>query len=96
MVSDIGLPGMNGRQLADLAHEILPGLKVLLVTGYAESAAIRGQFLGPGMELLTKPFTLDALGTKIREMIEVRPTQARRAPRGPRRSRKRTDPGRFG
>jgi CheY-like chemotaxis protein len=60
MVSDVGLPGISGRQLADLAHETSPNLKVLFVTGYAE-----------GMELLTKPFTLDALGTKIREMIEA-------------------------
>ncbi len=71
MVSDVGLPGMNGRKLADLAREILPDLKVLFVTGYAESAAVRADFLAPGMELLTKPFTLDALGTKIRKMIEA-------------------------
>jgi len=70
MVSDVGLPGLNGRKLADLARDIRPGLKVLFVTGYAESAAVRGDFLASGMDLLTKPFTLDALGAKIREMIE--------------------------
>jgi signal transduction histidine kinase len=70
MVSDVGLPGMNGRELADLARETLPDLKVLFVTGYAERASVRGRFLAPGMDLLTKPFTLDALGVKIREMIE--------------------------
>jgi signal transduction histidine kinase len=70
MVSDVGLPGVSGRELADLAREKRPGLKVLFVTGYAESAAVRGDFLAPGMDLLTKPFTLDALGAKIREMIE--------------------------
>ncbi|MBI1684895.1 ATP-binding protein [Caulobacter hibisci] len=70
MGSDVGLPGLNGRKLADLARDIRPGLKVLFVTGYAESAAVRGDFLAPGMDLLTKPFTLDALGAKIREMIE--------------------------
>ena len=70
LVSDVGLPGMNGRELADLARETLPNLKVLFVTGYAESAAVRGQFLAPGMDMLTKPFTLDALGIKIRDMIE--------------------------
>ena len=70
MVSDVGLPGMNGRDLANLAREAQPDLKVLFVTGYAESAAIRSRFLAPGMDLLTKPFTLDALGVRIREMIE--------------------------
>ncbi|MEO6340256.1 MAG: ATP-binding protein [Caulobacteraceae bacterium] len=69
MVSDVGLPGMNGRQLADLARETRPELRVLFVTGYAESAAVLDQFLAPGMDLMTKPFTLDALGIKIRDMI---------------------------
>ena len=71
MVSDVGLPGLDGRQLADLAREIIPDLKVLFVTGYAQSATVRGEFLTTGMDLLTKPFTLDALGVKIREMIEA-------------------------
>ncbi|MGI3903071.1 MAG: response regulator [Janthinobacterium lividum] len=69
MVSDVGLPGMNGRQLAELARETRPGLKVLFVTAYTESATARAEFLAPGMDLLLKPFTLDGLGTKIREMI---------------------------
>ncbi len=70
MVSDVGLPGLNGRQLAEIARQTRPGMKVLFVTAYSAAAAVRGEFLEPGMDLLTKPFTLDALGTKIREMIE--------------------------
>jgi PAS domain S-box-containing protein len=69
LVSDIGLPGLNGRQLADAARVTRPGLKVLFVTGYAEDAA-GSAFLEPGMEIVIKPFTMDALATKIREMIE--------------------------
>ena len=69
LVSDIGLPGLNGRQLADGARVTRPGLKVLFVTGYAEDAAGSG-FLEPGMEIVIKPFTMEALASKIREMIE--------------------------
>ena len=69
LVSDIGLPGLNGRQLADAARVTRPGLKVLFVTGYAEDAA-GSAFLEPGMEIVTKPFLMEALASKIREMIE--------------------------
>ena len=68
LVSDIGLPGLNGRQLADAARDKRPDLKVLFVTGYAENAA-GSAFLGPGMEMIAKPFTMEVLATKIREMI---------------------------
>jgi PAS domain S-box-containing protein len=69
MITDVGLPGLNGRQLAEIARQARPGLKVLLVTGYAETAAVRSGFLGPGMEMMAKPFELDALAAKIREMV---------------------------
>jgi CheY-like chemotaxis protein len=69
LVTDVGLPHVNGRQLAELAREARPGLKVLFVTGYAENATMRGGFLSPGMDMLVKPFALDALGAKIREML---------------------------
>jgi len=69
LISDVGLPGLNGRQLAEIAREARPGLQVLFVTGYAQNAAIRGGFLDHGMEMMTKPFAVDALATKIREML---------------------------
>ena len=71
MISDVGLPGLNGRQVAEIAREHRPGLKILFVTGYAEHATDRSRFLDPGMEMITKPFTLDALAIKIREMLSV-------------------------
>lgn len=70
MLSDVMLPHINGRKLAEIARASRPDLKVLFVTGYAEDAAIRGDFLDAGMDLLTKPFALDALGSKVRAMIE--------------------------
>jgi PAS domain S-box-containing protein len=71
LVTDVGLPGgVNGRQLAAAARALRPELKVLFITGYAENAIINPSQLDTGMQIMTKPFSLDALGTKIREMIE--------------------------
>ena len=71
LVTDVGLPGgMNGRQVADAARAIRPKLKVLFITGYAENAVIGNGHLDPGMHVLTKPFTIDLLGTRIRQLIE--------------------------
>jgi PAS domain S-box-containing protein len=69
LITDVGLPGMNGRQVADHAREIRPELKILFITGYAESVAISDGFLQPGMELITKPFDLDHLAWRIQGMI---------------------------
>ncbi|MCU1752056.1 PAS domain-containing protein [Pseudomonas sp. 6D_7.1_Bac1] len=69
LVTDVGLPGMNGRQLAEIARQHRPGLNVLFMTGYAEKAAERQGFLDVGMDLLAKPFTLEQLAGKIRHMI---------------------------
>ncbi|MET0373246.1 MAG: ATP-binding protein, partial [Rhizorhabdus sp.] len=69
MISDVGLPGMNGRQLADMARAHRPELPILFVTGYAENAAIRADFLGENMAMITKPFSLDELGQKIGKML---------------------------
>ena len=71
LVTDVGLPnGMNGRQLADAARDIRPGLKVLFITGYAENSVIGNGHLDPGMKVMTKPFAMEKLAQRIREMIE--------------------------
>ena len=70
LVTDVGLPrGMNGRQLADAARVERPDLKVLFITGYAENAVIGNGQLERGMHVLTKPFAMDALINRIREVI---------------------------
>jgi two-component SAPR family response regulator len=70
LISDVALPnGMNGRQVAEAARQVLPGLKVLFITGYAENAALRGVQLELGMQLMVKPFTMEALGSRINAMI---------------------------
>jgi PAS domain S-box-containing protein len=70
LITDIGLPGLNGRQIADAARVRRAGLKVLFMTGYAENAALANGFLEPGMEMITKPFTVDALAERIRTIFE--------------------------
>jgi PAS domain S-box-containing protein len=71
IVTDVGLPGLNGRQLVDQARLTRPALKVLFITGYAESATFGTGRLDPGMQMITKPFAIDALAARIRAMIEA-------------------------
>ena len=72
LVTDVGLPAMNGRELADAARERRPDLKILFITGYAYPTGLgQGAALPSGMGLLTKPFTLTSLMTKVRAMIEA-------------------------
>ncbi|MGV8928381.1 MAG: PAS domain-containing protein [Brevundimonas sp.] len=79
LVTDVGLPGLNGRQLADMAAQLQPGLQVLLMTGYAEQASDRSAFLGPEMSMITKPFTIEGLATRIQALMGTagRPTTPR-------------------
>ncbi|QBR32306.1 MULTISPECIES: PAS domain-containing protein [Pseudomonas] len=74
LVTDVGLPGMNGRQLAEIARQHRPGLKVLFMTGYAQKAAERQGFLEDGMDMVAKPFSIEVLANKIREMINQTPS----------------------
>jgi CheY-like chemotaxis protein len=71
VITDVGLPGgMNGRQMADAGRVIRPGLKTLFITGYAETGVIGGEALGPGMQVLTKPFAVDTLAARILALME--------------------------
>jgi len=70
LVADVALPGgMDGRQLADAARELRPGLRVLFITGYAENALIGKGQLAPDMHVMTKPFTMDALAVRIHNLL---------------------------
>jgi CheY-like chemotaxis protein len=70
LVTDVGLPnGMNGRQVADAARELRPGLKVLFVTGYAENAVLNHGHLEHGMQVLTKPFVGENLVRRVRQLL---------------------------
>jgi len=70
LVTDIGLPGLNGRQVADAARITRPALKVLFMTGYAENAAVSNGFLEPDMQMITKPFAMETLARRVTDMID--------------------------
>ncbi|MDX7951656.1 PAS domain S-box protein [Lichenihabitans sp. Uapishka_5] len=70
LVTDVGLPGLNGRQLAEQGRVLRPGLRVLFITGYAENASFGGNgHLDPDMQMITKPFVVEAFASKIKEMV---------------------------
>ena len=70
LITDVGLPGeINGRQVADGAREVRPALKVLFITGYAENAVVGNGHLEPGMQVLVKPFPMEALANRIRDLM---------------------------
>jgi PAS domain S-box-containing protein len=71
LITDIGLPGLNGRELAEAGRGLRPDLKILFMTGYAENAALASGFFERGMAMITKPFAMEALAVKIREVIEA-------------------------
>ena len=71
LVTDVGLPGMNGRQLADVARQHRPDLPVLFMTGYAENAVRRDRFLAEGMDMVVKPFQISELLAKVRRVLDT-------------------------
>lgn len=73
LFTDVGLPGIDGRQLVDEARKRRPGLRVLFTTGYARNAIVHQGRLDAGVELLTKPFTRAQLATRVREVLDSIP-----------------------
>ena len=69
LFTDVGLPGMNGRRLAEEAQALQPALKVVYATGYARNAIVHNGLVDPGVNLLPKPFTVEALGRKLRQVL---------------------------
>jgi CheY-like chemotaxis protein len=69
LISDVGLPGLNGRQLAEIARERRPDLPILFMTGYAKQAADQATFLEGGMQIISKPFAIEQLGLRIGEIL---------------------------
>jgi len=72
MITDVGLPGMNGQQLGEAALECRPGLKILFMTGYAPKSTLSDlSQLRPGMEVLNKPFSVELLASKVRAIMSA-------------------------
>jgi PAS domain S-box-containing protein len=71
LITDVGLPGgMSGKDMVDAAGSARRDRNVLFITGYAENAAITNGHLGPGMQVMSKPFSMDKLAARIRSIIE--------------------------
>ncbi|NJC07964.1 CHASE3 domain-containing protein [Polymorphobacter fuscus] len=70
LFTDIVMPGMTGRQLADIALAQRPGLRVLFTTGYTRNAIVHNGMVDPGTNFLAKPFTLDQLADKVRDVLD--------------------------
>ena len=69
LLTDVIMPGMNGRQLADEAQKARPGLAVLFTTGYTRNAIVHHGVLDPGVQVLIKPYSLDTLASKLSEVL---------------------------
>jgi CheY-like chemotaxis protein len=76
LFTDVVLPGMSGRALAEEAGRLRPGLEVLFTTGYARDAIVHGGRLESGVNLITKPFTFDQLARRVRDALDARRTVA--------------------
>ena len=70
LFTDIIMSDTNGRTLADEARKHQPGLKVLFTTGYTQNAIVHGGILDPGVDLIVKPYSIDRLARKIREILD--------------------------
>jgi CheY-like chemotaxis protein len=70
LFTDIVMPEVNGKKLADQALRRVPGLKVIYTTGYTPNAVVHGGVLDAGVQLLTKPFTLEQLAQKVRSVLD--------------------------
>jgi CheY-like chemotaxis protein len=71
LFTDIVMPGLSGRELADAARRSHPAIKVLFTTGYAHNAIVHGGRLDPGVEMIAKPFIYQALAQKIAEVLDA-------------------------
>ena len=71
MFTDVVMPGMNGAELARRAQAARPDLKVLFTTGYTRNAVVHNGVLDPGVQLIGKPYTLEELAAKLREILDT-------------------------
>jgi DNA-binding response OmpR family regulator len=70
LITDIGLPGdMDGRQVAEAARKLRPAVKLLFIAGFAEKAVLSYEHIEAGMPVLTKPFAMEALASRVKGLL---------------------------
>jgi len=72
LLTDVVIPGMNGRELSERLRELRPDLKVLFISGYAADVIAHRGVLDPDVAFLRKPFSSEGLAVKVREVLGVR------------------------
>jgi CheY-like chemotaxis protein len=71
LLTDVVLPGMNGRQLSSEVEKLRPGIRVLFMTGYSRNAIVHQGRLDPGVQLIQKPLTQATLAAKVRRVLDT-------------------------
>jgi FixJ family two-component response regulator len=71
LLTDVVMPGMNGRKLADEAKQRQPALRVIFMTGYSRNAIVHQGRLDPGVELIQKPLTSEILAATVRKVLDA-------------------------
>ena len=76
LITDVMMPGIGGRELARKLLLLRPGISVLYLSGYTEDAVVTRGVIGPSIAFLQKPFTLQNLAKKVREVLRSKPAAA--------------------
>ena len=71
LLTDVVMPGMNGRSLSEEARRLRPKIKVLFMTGYSQNAIVHQGRLDPGVQLIQKPLSQGQLATKVRDVLDA-------------------------
>jgi FixJ family two-component response regulator len=71
VLTDVDMPGMSGKEMVDRLQQVRQGFRVLYMSGYTDEAIVHRGVLEPGIPFIQKPFTLEALAAKVREVLDA-------------------------